>query len=213
MVPVSSKDLFEAIQKSVTYFFGRDFIFIIGGSVVILSFFYAFDKISFLNLHWFYLIIGAGISYVVGYAIQDFLSIFRIVSTVSPNNVGPITRFVFRLFTRAKWKPIPKKFNPMDKYFEFVDLAPPKLFVELQRIVTLKQIGTTVGPCLIISSILIAVKIFIFKDILQVFSSYDNIPLLYENEKTIMFEFSYMILAFFRFIRLMSSSACADGII
>ncbi len=69
-------ELVKAFQK----FLMRDLSFIIGGGAVILSSLYAFDRLPGESTSTFWHVLGVAFAYIVGYAIQDALSLCRIIS-------------------------------------------------------------------------------------------------------------------------------------
>ena len=60
--------------KSFKSFLYRDIFYILGGSTVILSFLYFLDLVQILKLETPLLVFGIGISYVIGYTVQETFS-------------------------------------------------------------------------------------------------------------------------------------------
>jgi hypothetical protein len=88
-----------------------------------------------------------GLAYVVGYALQYGFSTFSIVRTHLQRRLPWIARILYQRFTGELW-------------IDLDDIDFPKIEAlvaevsQYQRIVTLKHIGTTVGPCAAVAALL-----------------------------------------------------------
>jgi hypothetical protein len=132
--------------------------FILGGSIVLASAAYCFDLWDPNALREFpisYVILFAALAYVVGYALQDFLGIFRISTTATPYRPRCAMRCVFWCFTRMNWTDVDYGNSPE---FE-IDMdrrdVPPRTLQALDRIVSLKVVSMCVGACLLVSALLV----------------------------------------------------------
>jgi hypothetical protein len=99
-------------------FIYRDVAFILGGSIVLASATYCFDLWDPNTLREFpisYVILFAALAYVVGYAVQDFLGIFRISTTATPYEPRCFMRGVFCCFTRRNWTDVSYGDSPESK--------------------------------------------------------------------------------------------------
>ena len=151
-------ELFKALKNFIV----RDIIYIIGGASVILSFLYLFDKISIIEKcsTFIYLYI-AGIAYAIGYCIQDISTLFNFVTTTYYFKVPSYLQRLYKRFTRQPWKDVPK--FGMNEVIQINEKAHEDNKYELQRIISLMQVGTTMGPCAILSGLLLYCKLpFIF---------------------------------------------------
>jgi hypothetical protein len=94
------------LPKIISEFIVRDLNYIIGGSIVILSFLYRFGNFPDKDTPTVFYLFGAGIAYIIGYTLQDLFSIVRLVTTADVLKPWwPMQKFYW-LFTRDKWKPI-----------------------------------------------------------------------------------------------------------
>ena len=139
-------------------FIYRDVAFILGGSIVLASATYCFDLWDPNALREFpisYVILFAALAYVVGYAVQDFLGIFRISTTATPYAPRCFMRCVFCCFTRRNWTEVSYGNSPE---FE-IDMdrrdVPPRTLQALDRIVSLKVVSMCVGACFLPSALFV----------------------------------------------------------
>jgi hypothetical protein len=124
---------------------------------IIISFLYTFDRLPTQNIGTALVLLCVGVAYAIGYTIQDGLSLTGIVTTQNIKEPGLIVKWLYKRFTNEEWKPVGG--IDVDKATDFVteDKAEQELG-EFQRIVTLRFIGTVVGPCAVISGILVVIK-------------------------------------------------------
>lgn len=147
----------DDLLRTFNYFVTRDLVYILGGGAVILSFLYYFDRLPSGKMQTAAFLFGAGLAHVIGFAVQDLLSLFRIVTTkdeVMPK--FPIMRKLYYWFTGEQWNV--QQGDLKRKKLKFMDKASVYVMGEFQRIVTLRMIGTAVGPCLALSSILVFLR-------------------------------------------------------
>jgi len=151
-------ELFKALKNFIV----RDIIYIIGGASVILSYLYLFDKISIIEkCSTFGYLYIAGIGYAIGYCIQDIFSVFGLTTTEYYFEVPYHIKQIYEHFARQPWKDVPK--FGMNEVIQINEKAHEDNKYELQRIISLMQVGTTMGPCAILSGLLLYCKFpFIF---------------------------------------------------
>lgn len=156
--------------KFIKDFIVRDIIYIIGGVSVILSLLYAFGKMDVIGkepsiITVLYII---GISYVVGWVIQETFSLIHVVTlsmSYRPWSWWVIT-LLYRLYIREKYQEIPQ--FDQDKYsVKINEKANQRNIAESDRIVNHLQICTTIGPCAFVTGIILWV--FRFDCIRQLF--------------------------------------------
>ena len=140
--------------KALRHFITRDLVFLTGGGIVVGSFLHLFEDLrpnSGDHLVVFLLLVG--ISYVVGYAIQDGFSLTGLVSTVLPKKLVGIQKRLYEKFTGLPWKDINGEID-----FEEVEssINDDRKIALYERIITLKQVGTTVGPCSLVVAFFLA---------------------------------------------------------
>ena len=92
--------------KALGRFVARDLIYVIGGTTVILSFLYLFNCLSSDELPLAYSLFGAGLAYVVGYAIQDLCCLVGLVTMADYFEPNCFVKRLYRRFTREDWCPI-----------------------------------------------------------------------------------------------------------
>ncbi len=153
--------IMDELAKAFKDFIARDLIFIIGGSSVVLAFLYLFD--CFRPYDAFpvpYYLIAAGIAYTVGYALQDFSCLIGFVTTARLH-LKPPSCFVQCLYSRflreEPWKNT--KGLDLDRAADWIKEKPHQR-AEYERIITLMQVGTTMGPCSLVSGVLVLLKLF-----------------------------------------------------
>ena len=151
-------DLVNELAKLLKHFVTRDLMYIIGGSWVVSAFAYLIGWTPNMQYPSAYLLVLVGLSYCVGYAIQEVSSVTHLVKTaeIPPHQWA---RWLYRRFTGECWKPVPN-LEPGD-YFR---MACSKGIsrrgrTQLERTVTLVQVGATGGPCAIVSSVLFLIAL------------------------------------------------------
>jgi hypothetical protein len=132
----------------------RDIVFIIGGGLVIFSLLHYFGHVQkILDLRWgFYLFIG-GVAYVIGYAVQDGAGLLRIVTTRDYFKANWFVKFLYKRHTGQDWKDI-EPFDSVKVRITIDEKASGRSIGRLERYNSLRQIGTTIGPCGLISTII-----------------------------------------------------------
>ncbi len=140
----------DELVKAVSRFLYRDALFILGGSSVILSILYLLDSLPQKEPPVPVYLLGAGFAYVVGYMIQDSFSILRLVTTADYFKPNPFLEKVVGRFEFRKWETI-EKFDRDAVRFEIDAHASADAKARDQRTVSLMQIGTTIGPCWLVS--------------------------------------------------------------
>lgn len=150
--------------KALKNFIIRDIIYIIGGASVILSFLYLLGKTNIISdptskVAYLYI---AGISYVVGYCVQDTASWLGIVTTASHFTPCRIQKWFYRRFTHSPWQGIPLTRNELNQAELIIqERACADNKAGRERLISLLQVGTTIGPCGLVAGILLLIKTFI----------------------------------------------------
>jgi len=93
----------DSVIKFLENFLGRDLMYLIGGSSVIVSFAYLFNITTLNTLDFGPLLFIAGISYVLGYLISDGISLTPITSMgkFEPNR---FIRCLFKKYAGTAWE-------------------------------------------------------------------------------------------------------------
>jgi len=170
------------LVKALKNFIVRDIIYIIGGASVILSFLYLFNKLDIIGKEIptaVYLFL-AGIAYVIGYCIQELFSLAHIVTTASYFEPWLILRRLYYSFLHRPWTDIfpdiPDGEQRREHIFRRLDEAELKIQekacpdnkAERERLISLMLVGTSIGPCSLVSGFLLLYKAYLtlFKTLL-----------------------------------------------
>ncbi|MCK5272143.1 MAG: hypothetical protein KAJ52_06180 [Sedimentisphaerales bacterium] len=149
-------ELLKALKQFVT----RDIIYIIGGSAILFSFTYCFNIKITKNMPLIIQLFGIAMSYVIGYVVQElfcFMHCTRIYcSSFNPNG---LIKKLYERYTRMEIGEITKIDN-IEADIEIYKHPTKNVIGIYERIITLKQVGTTIGPCLLFSSIFTLIHIF-----------------------------------------------------
>ncbi len=146
----------DDLVRSLRRFIARDAIFIIGGSAVVLSFCYAFDRLWILDMPKPLYLVAAGFAYVLGYVIQDGAGLIRLITPAHSFSPWPIARTFYRLHTKREWQEI-APFDGEEALLQIERAAvreggiPEATLARLERVVALRQVGNTLGPCCLVS--------------------------------------------------------------
>ena len=149
----------EAMQyiiKAFTKFFFRDVMFVLGGSAIILSFLYVYDRLPSKEPSIGVYALAVGFAYALGYAVQDIFTLFRVVRAKAGVPPNSFAKFLYWLFERRKVE-FPNFKNDQyenAKYWLYTD-GPQRFRDDHERTESLKQIGTTLGPCVALSGLLL----------------------------------------------------------
>jgi hypothetical protein len=146
------------LPKSIRDFLGRDLIYIVGGGTVITSFLYSFNRLPIDDIPLAFTLLGIGLSYVIGYAIQDLFSILRIVTTAQVPKPNRFLKWAYNRFENRSWEELPEcNFNDVGQALEsFLNNDRSKSHYE--RTISLLMLGATIGPCMSIAFIFIFVR-------------------------------------------------------
>lgn len=139
--------------RIVKYFITRDIVYLIGGSILMTSMFYAAGQVSKIcNIGNAMLFVLAGLSYIIAVVLTDQAGALGIVSVSI--ECTPKKKMIdrFEKFTNRPWKEITK-----DQKEEFEkrkdNLKDDEFRWQLERTVTLQMIGATCSPCVFLAAI------------------------------------------------------------
>jgi len=147
------------LVKALKNFIVRDMVYIIGGTCVMLSFLNLFCKIDDVlskETHIAIYLFLAGIAYATGYCVQDTASWMKIVTTANVKNPPKFIESLYKRFTgEDKWENANQ-----NRSAELIiqETACQDVKVDRERIISLMQVGTTIGPCSILSALLLFCK-------------------------------------------------------
>ena len=154
---ISYGDGVRKVAESLSYFVTRDVLYVVGGSSVILSFAYLLDRLPTSDLFAVWYLLGAGIAYVVGYAIQDGLSFTPIITIRPVIHPNRIVRELYKRLTGTPWNDLPP-YDPELVTIRVAEKASERAITELRRIISLKHIGTTMGSCWFVSGLVLTAR-------------------------------------------------------
>jgi hypothetical protein len=145
------------LVKAFHKFLMRDLSYITGGGAVILSFLYVFDRFPEESTSTYWYVLGVAFAYVVGYAIQDALGVLRIIRMKAAHPPNELARWLYKRYDRKTPKPFVEAAYNRGKHWLYTSAA-QRYKDDHERIEGLKQVAFTVGPCLIISGILLLIR-------------------------------------------------------
>lgn len=143
------------IAKIFQNYLYRDLNYIVGGGCVVISFLYAFNRFLDPNTPLILYLFAVGICYIIGYALQDFFSIFRIVTTGFVEKPPSILKWLYHRFTGQRCYNILKIDKTQANKAIIVSYKNEGFRLEYERLVSLFMICTTMSPCLFVSSYLL----------------------------------------------------------
>ena len=158
----------DALVKGLGRFLARDFVFIVAGSGVILTFCYVFDRLWILEMPNALYFVAAGFAYVVGYAIQDLVSLTRLFTMADFFKPGRLERTIYRRFEGHEWREI----EPFDAGAVRSELdRPPEqgglpegTRLRFERLVSLRMIGSAVGSSSLLCAALLVYRALQFRE-------------------------------------------------
>ena len=140
----------DELVKALRHFITRDLVFVVSGSAVIGALLYRFERLPRLEDSWLIFGLLAGVGYFVGYALQDGLSLTPLVTTAYVQRPNRFVQWLYRRFTRTEWRQI----HTIDLVRARERITDEKTLARLERIITLKQVGTAGGPSVAVCAVL-----------------------------------------------------------
>jgi hypothetical protein len=143
-------ELIKAFQR----FIARDLVFMVAGGAVVGAFLHTFGRIPRSDDHLVFYLLLAGISYAVGYSVQDAFSLTPLLTTAHVQRPNSFVTWLYRRFTRTEWVDI----SDIDLDQARERITDGEQLAQLERIITLKQVGNAVGPSFALSGLLFLSK-------------------------------------------------------
>jgi hypothetical protein len=148
----------EEILKPFKDFLTRDVIFITGGSLIISTVIYIRGlEIDYEKIPLPIYIVIALLGHSIGFAIMQLFNGLRIINITTIQNPNTVDRLIYRIFARRKWDAI--RDHSGATWLAATPL--PRDQAEKDRIITLKHIGATIGPCAFVSGVLLTLATII----------------------------------------------------
>ena len=144
-------ELVTALRRFVL----RDMMLLVGGAWVIASVFRVLNCEIPASIEWWKLILIAGASYSVGYAVQDGTGLLQITHTSYLKKAYWPFSWIYFLFTHRKWKDVDAKEDLLKRDLVFRSHATESDHDDYGRILNFKQLGSTMGSCSLVSSIVL----------------------------------------------------------
>ena len=146
-------ELVKAFEK----FIMRDLSYVTGGATVIMSFLHSFDRLPGTSTSTVWYFLGVAFAYVVGYTIQDALGVCRIIRMKARHAPNRLAIWLYERYDREHPRTFDEAEYDKGKCWLYT-YAPQRFKDDHERIEGLKQVGFTVGPCFVISGIILLLK-------------------------------------------------------
>jgi hypothetical protein len=147
------------LARIFQHFLGRDIIYIFSGSIPLLcvarilnlaednSLFYS--SLRHVSIVW--IVLATGVSYAIAYALQEFFCLIRVSSTAAERDPRWFTRILYGLYQRRCWTPINENFDVFEAERRIERNEHERQAAHYERLVSLMQLGTTLGPSFLLS--------------------------------------------------------------
>lgn len=149
-------NFFGELIRALRYFITRDIMYLVGGASVGITLLHVSGQpltTDYPTAIWLW---AAGVAYGVGYAIQEILSLSRILTTAPVLKPKWLVKWLYGRFTRADWRCVdPSAWQTKRKRFE--EKAFERTYAQFQRIIGLKHIGSTLGANWLMCGIILVV--------------------------------------------------------
>lgn len=153
----------EKLTHLIARFLYRDLVYVLGGSLTLLSLFFGSDLLSFSEhlgkLPPAALFLGGGFSWATGYVIQEASSMIGIVNTSleGRTNPGRLTRFAYKRFVGTSYDG-PLDPIPLEDVALFNANPSPESSANMERAIGLLTVSTCLGPTLLFCAVVVALK-------------------------------------------------------
>jgi len=164
--------MMNELIKELKHFISRDVFYILGGALILYSFSYKLGLIYDSNLPTVIYLFLAGISYVLGFVAQETFSLIGLVTT-GQTEPGSKMKALYRIWVGVDWK---VENLDLHRYKMLIyEKTNEQLLAQLNRIISLKHIGSTMASCFLISCVFFlskATETELPKDIVMTISSF-----------------------------------------
>ena len=158
----------NALIQAFSRFLGRDIPYILGGSSIILSVFYLFDIPFKQKIETPYILLLTGFSYVIGYSVQDGISLTPIANTSLRIRPNRFLLWLFKRWSQREWK-VSVDFDAWENYFQSYAHLSKEAHDPIERIITLHHVGITMGTNWLIVSLVLFAKTIIDFSMINLF--------------------------------------------
>lgn len=147
----------DEFVKAVRRFIVRDLLYVIGGSLVMFALLSGLHKMPGPTAQVHEYLFLCGMAYVAGYTVQDTTSMLGITSTRNISRPHRLARWCYERFSGERWAET--RVDRSDLLFLVTRvhsrLRLDILMAERERYITLMQMGTTMGPCCVLASLIL----------------------------------------------------------
>ena len=148
----------EVLISVLRKFLTRDLTYLVGGGAVLLAFLHMYDKVDRVPSTGILVAFPIVLAYVTGYSIQEIFTLLHFTRTrANVKKANCYAKWLFRVFERkpSNWEP-----NRSDEYEEAKEWlyrkgTPQRRRDDHERREFLKQVGTTLGPCFLITALIL----------------------------------------------------------
>jgi hypothetical protein len=125
-------------------FISRDVPYIVGGGSILMSLVIVLNLKAPLDVNVGVQLFVAGIAYVVGYTVQEVLSLTPLVNTSICIKPSPLMQSIYERWTRQEWV-MRSDLDYQSLYDQLYATLSAEKLAAFDRVVMLKHIGTAVG--------------------------------------------------------------------
>jgi hypothetical protein len=159
------------LAKVFSNFLGRDLVYIFSGMILLLVACRIFPpacevpQLQTLDGSPIWIAFAAGVAYATALAVQELSCIFRITSTALEDEPCAFTQWLFERYQHRRWNPIKDKKDNNGTFDAFeaerrIDRCKcERVVATYERLIALMQVGTTLGPSLFLSGLVLLVWI------------------------------------------------------
>jgi len=147
----------ETLVRALGRFVSRDIPRVLGGMSVVISFLLLFDLSIPYDASTPVILFAAGVAYVLGYLLEGILSMTPLINTSVVVQAPKLMQRLYRSWARRPFS-VPTSFDSYAEYFRMYAEATPESTAAIERIITLKHIGTTMGANWLVCSLLLGIK-------------------------------------------------------
>lgn len=157
----------DEIIKAMQRFLARDLLYILGGGSVIFSALICFQITLPENPGAFVLIFTAGIAYVIGFAIQELISLTPFLKTAhfKPKK---FTKWIYKVFNSMTLE-VNDKIDNISPFIHTYQNLNERQIEQIERIINLKTVGAAMGSNWLVASVFLAIHAVRQPSILTIF--------------------------------------------
>ncbi len=146
----------DNIIKALEKFLTRDLLYILGGSSILLSIGFYFELQLPSSVENYLLCFYIGVSYVIGYIVQETISLLPILTTAhfKPNT---FIKKIYKIFNNHDFNEN-IQLNNIVSFTKIYPSLSDKQAEQIERTITLKHVGATMGSNWLVCSIFLIIS-------------------------------------------------------